>query len=73
MLAQGQVQEEKAGFAVNMALAPLEFKRHHRIWCKFGALIGGLVGGLAGVAIVVALFLARRRKKDDDEDDALDA
>ena len=68
MLAQGQVQEEKAGFAVNMALAPLDSSDTTESGVKFGALIGGLVGGLAGVAIVVALLLARRRMKDEEKD-----
>ena len=70
---QGQVQEEKAGFAVNMALAPRDLSDNTKSGVNAGALIGGLVGGFAGVAIIVALLLARRRKKDDEDDEPLDS
>ena len=65
---QGQVQDEKAGFAVNMALAPLDLSDNTQSGVKSGALIGGLVGGFAGAAIIVALLLARRRKRDEEDE-----
>ena len=70
---QVQVQEEKAGFAVNMAVAPRALSDNTKSGVNAGAIIGGLVGGFAGVAIIVALLLARRHKKDEEDDELTDS
>lgn len=67
---QEQVQDEQAGFLVNMKLASSQRTEGRRDGSKTGDIIGGVIGGLAGIAfVVVVLLLVRRRRNSDKERD----
>ncbi len=69
---QEQLQDEKAGFFVNMKLASSQRTEDRHDGAKTVGIVGGVVGGLAGIALVVVVLLVvrRRRNSDTERDDS---